>query len=188
MAYPRPVAHVNHIPLSPLAAITTSPPVVQGMASTVMQHILSLNEQDRQSVINNLLLMGMGGLTSAVTTPQINVIGLGLDFDQADVVPSTLPPPFLASFTPSSDAPPPCPPCSPHRPHSPQIEPQSLTVVEDDNPSGWGVKTSSPSASVFTLKPTNETPPMTILREFILPAPAVDESPLTSLPRPPCSP
>ncbi|KAH8985964.1 hypothetical protein EDB86DRAFT_3083190 [Lactarius hatsudake] len=128
-----------------------------------MTHILNLGEQDRQSIINNLLLMGMGGsVLGDVATPQINAIGLdfapfaatspptpALELDAAPVSanPAPIPPPFSPHLT-LVDDPLPCPPCSPHCPHSPRIAPPPLPVVEDDKAPKGGVKT-SPSLSVF---------------------------------------
>ncbi|KAH9001969.1 hypothetical protein EDB86DRAFT_2827430 [Lactarius hatsudake] len=146
-------------------------------ASTAMSHILSLDEQDRQLIINNLLLMGMGGLTSGNATPQINAIGLGLDFAHIATVPSTipsplfdpipLPPPFIASLASLSH---------------PRITPPPLPVVEDDKSPRGGVKT-SPLASVLGLLSTT-------LPHKLAPLAQIEDKslPQTPPPRPPCSP
>ncbi|KAH8993212.1 hypothetical protein EDB86DRAFT_3173085 [Lactarius hatsudake] len=170
-----------------------------------MTHILGLNEQDQQTVINNLLLMGMGGLTPSIDTPQINAIGLypapshdtpsrvnamQLDLAPGTAIPTPVPSPFHADLASLSlTEPPPRPPRSPRRPHSPRIPPPPLPiVVEDDNQSGRGVKTSF-SNPVFALpKPVDEPPRIitpTTLCSLALPASALNESPPQ---RPPCSP
>ncbi|KAH8980287.1 hypothetical protein EDB86DRAFT_2835408 [Lactarius hatsudake] len=163
-------------------------------ASTAMSHILGLDEQDRQWIINNLLLMGMGGLTSGNATLQINAIGLGLDFAHIATIPSTipsplfdpipLPPPFVASLASLSQSttPPPPPPRSPRHPCSPRIMPPPLPVVEDDKSPRGGVKT-SPLASVLGLLST------TLPHKLAPPAQIEDKSlPQMPPPRPPCSP
>ncbi|KAH9043511.1 hypothetical protein EDB83DRAFT_2317998 [Lactarius deliciosus] len=148
-------------------------------ATTVMGHLLSLSERERQNIVSDLLMMGGSDLGDGCT-PQINAIGL--DFAPAFIDPTPTPSPShptLASLPPV-DKPPPRPPRSPRRPHSPKIASAPLPVVEDDNTLTGGVKTSS-SASVLTFPaPTDElphqTPPATP-RKPVLPAPAHDESP-----------
>ncbi|KAH9001874.1 hypothetical protein EDB86DRAFT_3242150 [Lactarius hatsudake] len=75
-AFPRIPAQVNAIAITPPAVSPVTQPVAQNAASAAMNHILGLNEQDQQAVINNLLLMGMGGFTPSIETPQINAISL----------------------------------------------------------------------------------------------------------------
>ncbi|KAH8985845.1 hypothetical protein EDB86DRAFT_3083263 [Lactarius hatsudake] len=176
------------------------PPLsAQNAASAVMNHILGLDEHDRQSVINNLLLMGLSGSPSVANdTPQINAIRL--DFAHIITIPSTvpsplfnpapLPPPFVTSLAslPLSTAPLPRPPRSPRCPCSPRIVPPPLPVVEDDKSPRGGVKT-SPLASVLALvKPTNESPHQvkpTIPCKHTLLALALNELPPQTTPTPP---
>ncbi|KAH8995881.1 hypothetical protein EDB86DRAFT_3077466 [Lactarius hatsudake] len=107
-------------------------PPVASLTST-MSHLLNLSEQDRQTVINNLLLMGMSGSEcSDGNTPQINAIGL--DFALSLIDPTPMPSPLSLALTVTPvDEPPPHPPCSPCCPPSPKIVSPPLPVVEDDN-------------------------------------------------------
>ncbi|KAH8997726.1 hypothetical protein EDB86DRAFT_2914769 [Lactarius hatsudake] len=206
--YARIPLQTNAISFASPVATPATQPAAQTAAATAMTHILGLDEQDQQTVINNLLLMGMGGFTPntpSIATPQINAIGLHsapsrdtpfrvnamqLDLAPGTAIPTPVPSPFRADLASLSltDSPPPRPPRSPRRPCSPRISPPSLPiVVEDDNASGRGVKTSS-SASVFTLvRPTDEISQHAapaIPRKLVLPTSASDESPpLTPPPR-----
>ncbi|KAH8989779.1 hypothetical protein EDB86DRAFT_2831458 [Lactarius hatsudake] len=164
-----------------------------------MQHLLNLNEQERDAVINNLLMMG--GSTS---TPQINAIGLNFDpstplhdvsfqHDNAQRSEGLQPasPPFRADIASLSltDSPPPRPPRSPRRPCSPRISPPSLPiVVEDDNASGGGVKTSAPLSVLDFAEPVDMSLRQTTLitpRESLTPTLAPYKTPrMTSPPRP----
>ncbi|KAH8976452.1 hypothetical protein EDB86DRAFT_2840794 [Lactarius hatsudake] len=166
-----------------------------------MTHILGLNEQDQQTVINNLLLMGMGGFTPGtpgIATPQINAIGLypapsldtpsrvnamRLDLAPETAVPTPTPSPFRADLASLSltDSPPPRPPRSPRRPCSPRISPPSLpVVVEDDNASGRGVKTSTSLSVLDFAEPiaisSHQTTPLD-QHNMTSPTPALCESP-----------
>ncbi|KAH8993214.1 hypothetical protein EDB86DRAFT_2830159 [Lactarius hatsudake] len=172
-----------------------------------MTHILGLDDETRQSVINNLLLMGMGDFTPDIATPQINAIGLNFSpttplrdvasqFDSAprSVTPVPVPPPLFRADIVSlslTDSPPPRPPRSPRRPCSPRIVSPPLPIVEDDKSPRGGVKTSL--ASVLTQDaPTNEPsrrPTLQTSNTLVLPTPTLDESPpLIPPPRPPRSP
>ncbi|KAH8981475.1 hypothetical protein EDB86DRAFT_430169 [Lactarius hatsudake] len=187
----RPPLHTNEL--------STTPPQTTPSAITAMGHLLNLTEQDRQDVINNLLLMGMSGSAFRdADTPQINAIGLGFapftavspiatarDVDAVSIVeePLPVPPPFLATLASLSltDSPPPRPPRSPRRPCSPRIPPPSLPiVVEDDNTSGRGVKTSASLPVLDFEEPADisprQTTPLTS-RNMTLPTPALYESP-----------
>ncbi|KAH8991737.1 hypothetical protein EDB86DRAFT_2830654 [Lactarius hatsudake] len=129
-----------------------------------MTHIIGLDEEAHQSVINNLLLMGMGDFTPGIATPQINAIGL--------------------CFAPS-------PPDTPNTMPL-DLTPGTALSVPDDNTSGRGVKTSA-SASVLILpKPVVEPPRLATPiapHNPVLPAPAQNEILPQTLPsRPPRSP
>ncbi|KAH8985841.1 hypothetical protein EDB86DRAFT_3083250 [Lactarius hatsudake] len=199
-----PSVHANTITTTSQAAIPVTQPINM---PTVMSHLLNLSGQDRQTVINNLLLMRMGGSDlGADDAPQINVIGLNFTpFNtesplsavlNLDTTPATtdsvpIPPPFIASLVSLPAVPPPRPLRSPHRLCSPKIAPPPLPVVKDNKSPKGGVKT-SPSASVFDLvSPINEPPHQPLLttpRKLILPAPVKDKSlPQMPPPRPPRS-
>ncbi|KAH8983895.1 hypothetical protein EDB86DRAFT_3119607 [Lactarius hatsudake] len=210
----QPSAHMqtNTISTTSPVAIPATQPAAQTAASTAMTHILGLNEQDQQTVINNLLLMGMGSFTPSIATPQINVMELRLapsldtpsqmNVMQLDIAPgpaisTPMPSPFLAdlaslSLTDSS-SPPPHPPCSPRHPYSLRISPPPLPiVVEDDNASGGGVKTSALLSALDFTEPVHKswrqtTPPIPC--NMTVPTPTLHESlPSTPPPRLPRSP
>ncbi|KAH8976350.1 hypothetical protein EDB86DRAFT_2841103 [Lactarius hatsudake] len=190
-----------------ISVVPPPAPVPPVNMTTVMNHLLNLNEQERDTVINNLLMMG-----GSTTTPQINVIGLNfalspdtplrdvafqLDTVPDPITPLPIPPPFLADIAAlsQSDSPPCRLPHSPRRPSSPQVAPPPLPIVEDNNSSGRGAKTSSSTllTSVLTqVAPIEESPhpvaPITPCN-LVLPAPVVDET-KSQIPssRPPRSP
>ncbi|KAH8984699.1 hypothetical protein EDB86DRAFT_2833430 [Lactarius hatsudake] len=203
-----PPVQANTISLIPPVAASTTSPVAQSAASAAMTHILGLDEEARQSVINNLLLMEMNDFAPDVATPQINAIELRfapsplvtpsgmnamqLELVSSDAIPTPVTPPFLPDLASLSltDSPPPRPPRSPRRPYSPRLVSPPLPVVEDDNVPTGGVKTSPSThlASVLDrVTPLDELPhaltpvkpqPQTIPVHFPPPRP----------PRPPRSP
>ncbi|KAH8985768.1 hypothetical protein EDB86DRAFT_2832985 [Lactarius hatsudake] len=125
--------------------------------------------------------IGLAFVPSPDTPPQINAIQL--DVAPEDATPSPVPPPFLATLASLSltASPPPRPPRSPRRPCSPRISPPSLPiVVEDDNTSGRGVKTSASLSVLDFAEPVDissrQTTPLT-QRNMTLPTPALGESP-----------
>ncbi|KAH8995557.1 hypothetical protein EDB86DRAFT_2829465 [Lactarius hatsudake] len=120
-----------------------------------MSHLLNLSKQDRQIVINNLLLMRMDGSECGDgTTPQINAIGLDFAPSLFDPTPAPSPLSLTLTVTPV-DGPPPRPPRSLRRPSSPKIAPLPPPIVEDNNTLRGGIATSVTNCDSMQTYPTH---------------------------------